>query len=1050
MKKRYFLLPVFLLLVIHCVSAQHDWENERVTEINKEPPHATFLYEGSHDNHISLDGSWNFIRVDSPEKIPADFAHLHWNRIQVPGTWQMQGYGIPIYTNVVYPFDKNPPYIDGVNKNPVGIYQRKFSVPAGWIRNKVYIHFGSVSSAFYLWINGKKAGYSQDSWDPAEFDISPFLQEGQNTIRLVVFRWSDGSYLEDQDGWRMSGLFRDIYLIRKPKVHIRDFFVTTPFSDSGNAFLNLAVDIRNTKKIPAKGYSLAYVLKDKNGNLMAGGQEKVPEVPLQAEKKIVWKSWVGNPRKWSCEDPYLYHFTLSLKDREGNILETVSSNVGFREIKIRNTQLLLNGRPILIKGVNRVEHDPLGGKYTTRKRMEKEVRLMKRNNINCVRTSHYPANPYFYTLCDKYGIMVIDEANVESHGIGYGKKSLAKQPSWQKAHVERMEAMVQRDKNHPSVLMWSLGNEAGNGINMKAMNRKAKEIDSTRPTVYHFSDKPQVTDIFGGGVIKGGKVHAFGRYHTIDDLIRVAESGLKKPFLLTEFSHAMGNGMGNLKEYVDVFEKYPSLIGGCIWDWVDQGLTKSVRGNIYGTHIKNPDEANEECHKPDGSFFWAYGGDFGDKPNSGNFCLNGIVFPDLSGISKLAEVKKVYQNVAFTPEDARNGLFAIRNKYVFTNLAAFETEWFLLENGIVKTHGRLPSVDVPPGGEAEISVPEIRKYTVPGKEYVLQFSVKTKAPSLWAKEGYEVAWEQVPVTSYPFPQGKEYDSCSAQVSLSDHDSVWAIHTAHGEILFSKTGGKIQTVDFKDHRLIQDGFTLSFWRAPIDNDKRLKKDWIKAGLNRIKTRVTAIHLEKKKNIIVIDVKKTHSGDREACGFYSHEIYAIYGDGHVVLTTDITPFGTLPYSLPRIGYTMNIPDEYDTFTWYGRGPGESYADRKQGMKTGIYAGSVADQFVNYPVPQENGNKSDVRWLTLTNDRGEGFRISGAQPLNASVRKYTSLNLTEARHPYQLVKQPYTILNVDYEQGPIGNQSCGPRALEKYWVRPVKKHFVITLNWLNPRTE
>jgi len=1047
MKKK---IPLFLMLfplMIQCSSTQHDWENERVTEINKEPAHASFFYGGSHDNKITLNGFWNFILVDSPEKIPTDFAHIHWDRIQVPGTWQMQGYGTPIYINRGYPFDKNPPYINGVNKNPVGIYQRIFSVPAGWMRNKVYIHFGSVSSAFYLWINGKKVGYSQDSWDPAEFDISPFVKEGQNTIRLEVFRWSDGSYLEDQDGWRMSGLFRDVYLINKPKIHIRDFFVTTPFADSGNAFLHLAVDIRNTTGNPAKGYGLGIILKDKKGNIILNGQEKVPKVPLHAEKKIVWESLVRNPRTWSCEDPYLYTVTLSLKDREGEILETVSSSVGFREIKISNKQLLLNGKPILIKGVNRVEHDPIGGKYTTRKRMEAEVRLMKRNNINCVRTSHYPANPYFYTLCDEYGIMVIDEANLESHGMRYGKESLAKQPSWQKAHVERMEAVVQRDKNHPSVIIWSLGNEAGNGINMVAMNNKAKELDPSRPTVYHFSDEPRAADIFGGGVIKGGKVHAFGRYNTIDDLILIAESGIEKPFLLTEFSHAMGNGMGNLKEYMDVFEKYPSLIGGCIWDWVDQGLTKSVQGNIYGSHIKNPDEANEECHKPDGTFFWAYGGDFGDKPNSGNFCLNGIVFPDLSGISKLAEVKKVYQNVAFTSRDAENGLFTIHNKYVFTNLSAFETEWFLLENGIVKTRGQLPVMDVPPGGEAAISIPEIRKYTNPGKEYILQFSVKIKKPFLWAKEGYEVAWEQFPLTPYPFLQEKGYESCSVPVYLSDNDSVWEIHTTHGDILFSKSGGKIQTVSLKGHRLIQDCFTLSFWRAPIDNDKKLKKDWIKAGLDRIKTRVTDIHLNKKKNFIVIDIKKTHSADNVSCGFYSHEVYTIYGDGHINLTTDITPFGTLPYSLPRIGYVMKIPDEYDTFTWYGRGPGESYADRKQGMKTGVYSGSVEDQFVNYPVPQENGNKSDIRWLTITNDQGEGFQISGAQPLNASVRKYTTLNLTEARHPYQLIKQPYTILNIDYEQGPIGNQSCGPRALEKYWVRPVKKHFVIMLNWINP---
>ena len=673
--------------------------------------------------------------------------------------------------------------------------------------------------------------------------------------------------------------------------------------------------------------------------------------------------------------------------------------------------------------------------------MEKEVRLMKQNNINCVRTAHYPAHPYFYSLCDKYGIMVIDEANLESQGMGYGESSLAKQPFWQKAHVERMEAMVLRDRNHPSVIIWSLGNEAGYGTNMVAMNNKAKALDPSRPVMYQFSDEPRVVDILGGGVIKGGKPNSFARYQTLDDLIQIAQK-TDRPYLLSEFAHAMGNGMGNLKEYVDIFEKYPSLVGGCIWDWVDQGLTKSVRGDIYGSKIKDPAKANAECHKPGGKFFWAYGGDFHDQPNSRNFCLNGILFPDLSGIAKLAEVKKVYQNVAFTAKDAKNGIFTIRNKYVFTNLSAFSVAWTLLENGLVKTRGVLPALDVPPGETADISIPQIKSYINRSKEYILQFSVRTRSSRIWADSGYEVAWEQLPVTSYPFPQEITTTGTHA-VRVSEKDNMWSIHTTNGEISFDKAKGKIRTVRSKRHMLIQDGFTLSFWRAPIDNDKRLAKEWVKAGLNRLKTHVTDIHLEKQDDQVVINVKKTLRADSTTCGFYSNEIYTIYGNGNIKLETDITPFGALPYSLPRVGYKLKIPDEYDTFTWYGKGPGESYADRKQGMKVGIYSGSVEDQFVNYPVPQENGNKTDVRWLSLTNNRKQGFRISGAQILNASVGKYTSLNLTEATHPFQLVRQPYTILNVDYEQGPIGNQSCGPKALKKYWVRPDKKHFVIMLN-------
>ena len=954
----------------------------------------------------------------------------------------MQGYGQPIYTNIEYPFHADPPLIQGPNKNPVGLYERTFSIPKDWRNDQqVYLHFGSVSSAFYLWINNRKVGYSQDSWTPAEFNITPYLQEGQNTVRLQVFRWSDGSYLEDQDGWRMSGLFRDVYLVSRPNIHIRDFFVTTMIREQGAA-LKLVTQISNYSTIPLNHYRLEALLQDKERQTVVSRGEKLSNGNTQLFD-VHWVEMLDHYHPWSHESPYLYDLAISLIDPENQVIETVHAKVGFREIKIADNRLYLNGQPILIKGVNRVGHDPIHGKYISRDRMRAEVKLMKQNNINCVRTAHYPADPYFYKLCDEYGILVIDEANIESHGMGYGEKSLAKQETWQKAHVERIEAVILRDRNHPSVLMWSFGNEAGNGINMVAMHKKAKELDPTRPTHYHFSDDPFVVDVLGGGVIKGGKKQVFGRYQSVDDLIQIAESGIDRPFLLNEYAHAMGNGSGNLYEYMEVFEKYPSLIGGCIWDWVDQGITKSVTGNVYGSGIHNPDEANGKCHRPNKEYFWAYGGDFNDQPNSGNFCLNGLVLPDLSPTPKLKEVKKVYQNIAFHMKDNATRAFEIQNKHSFTNLSKYRFEWMLLENGRVIAKDKIGKLDVMPGESIRLSIPEIDRYINLDAEYILQFSTKTNSTTGWAEANFEVAWEQFLLTPYAYPEAQ---GTKSKIELVERDALMTIKTDSGVITFDLRKGSIQTVTKNnDEPVIQDGFSLAFWRAPIDNDQSLRKQWTEAGIDQLSTRVIKTEIDRHEDHVSIQTSKRHAAKDKEAGFMSREQYKIYGNGNIRLEAEITPFGDLPYSLPRIGYELRIPEKYDRFSWYGKGPEHSYADKNRGMRIGIYSGDIESQFFNYPVPQENGNKSEVRWLKIVDDKNKGIKIHGRQLLNASVRKYTTENLTEARHPYDLEKQHFTLLNIDFQQGPIGNQSCGPKALEKYWVKPEKKQFTIFVHVL-----
>jgi len=1043
---RNILLATGCLAIAVTGLSQNDWENEMVFRINKEPAHATFNY--SKDRIETLNGTWNFVYYENPEDVPKDLNPSKWSSIQVPGTWQMQGFGIPIYTNITYPFDANPPFIKGINGNPVGIYERTFQVESDWKDQQIIIHFGSVSSAFYIWVNGQKVGYSQDSWTPAEFNITRYLTEGKNTVRLEVFRWSDGSYLEDQDGWRMSGIFRDVFLIAKPKINIRDFFVKTPFSGADDARLQVKVSVANHSGQSVKGYSLFVQLKDR-GQILQKMKLDLDDINSGQEKEFTLESLINHPEKWSNERPFLYDLELLLKDNSGEIIESENTKIGFREIKIAENQLLLNGKSILIKGVNRVEHDPFNGKFISRQRMEREIKLMKQHNINCVRTAHFPADPYFYQLCDEYGILVIDEANVESHGMKYGAESLAKHASWEKAHVDRFENVIQRDKNHPCVIIWSYGNEAGNGINMLAMQKKAKELDPDRPTHYHFSSEPKSADIFGGGFIRGGKPNEASRYHSISDLVFIAESGLDRPFLLNEYAHSMGNGMGNLKEYMETFEKYPNLIGGCIWDWVDQGITKSVKGNIYGNVITNPEEANQECHHPDGNYFWAYGGDFGDQPNDVNFCLNGLLLPDLSVTPKILEVKKVYQNIAFSGKDLSKGLIEVRNKFVFTNLSNYHLSWSILENGIEIQKGVLTDLNVNPGETGSLQVPFDPTKFNPGKEYILTVSAHEKAETLWAPAGYEIAWEQFIIQPWKFDIAE--NSAKDKISIKKSGDNLIVQAGTRKIIFDKKQGKIRSVSDGDLELIKEGPSPSFWRAPIDNDggygklqkERLAKDWMNAGLDNQK--ITVEDVKSKMNMsdgIEIQVTKISQAPGKECGFKINETYRISAIGQIELTSEIEPFGNLPYTLPRIGYEIEVPEAYQQFSWYGKGPQYSYSDMPGGTKFGQYSGSVDDQFFNFEVPQENGNKSEVRWLSVTNSSGQGIRVSGQQPLNTSIRKFSLMNLSTACHPFDLVKLPYSILNVDYRLGPLGNESCGTAPMQQYCVKPGKYSFSISI--------
>ncbi|TLX78160.1 DUF4981 domain-containing protein [Labilibacter sediminis] len=1026
---------VYMILVLFCqifmtVNGQNDWENEQVTQINKMAPRATLFYDDASDDVESLNGQWDFAWYADVSEVPDNAIPDKWNTIEVPGAWQMQGYGKPIYTNIVYPFEANPPFIKGENGNPVGIYQREFTINQ-LIKNKVYtIRFESVSSAFYLWVNDQKVGYSQDSWSPAEFDITSFLKEGENTIRMQVFRWCDGSYLEDQDGWRMSGIFRDVFLVSKPMTHIYDYFVTTPIMENGDAKLELKIAVANERKTDLSEYVISYELIDDANQKVIDSEQAVDSCPANDKWNVKILNIVRHAQLWSHETPNLYKLNLRLK-KNNNIVDELTTNIGFRQVDISDkNELLLNGKPLIIKGVNIVEHEPVYGKYIPKTRIEKTVRLLKQNNINTVRTAHYPASPYFYKICNEYGILVIDEANVESHGMRYGSASPAKHPNWEKSHVERMEAMVQRDKNHPCVIMWSFGNEAGNGVNMVAMQKRTKAIDTTRPTHYHSSEKPVSYDTYGGGIWKGGKRHSFGRYQSVEDMIHIGEMKLDKPFLLNEYAHAMGNSVGNLQEYVDVFEKYPGLIGGCIWDWSDQGITKHVDG-AYGNQIKDVEAAHEACLQPESDYFWAYGGDFGDTPNDGNFCMNGIMMADLTPTPKTVEVKKAYQNIQFNLVDKQKGMVKVINKYHVTSLSDFSFNWYLLKDGIKTKTGNI-NVDLSGLESGVFKIPNWGIKMDDHSEYILQLEAKTQKDTKWAKAGHQIAWEEFIVQS----SSLELPAVNSSVKVKAQNKEETLTTFvfdGGALIFDKNRGEIIKLICDDQVIIDGGFNMSFARAYVDNDKikKMRSVWDNIDLHNLQTKVVDLSINKEKKRVVIDVTKKHQSVDRKNGFNTVEKYTIHGNGIIDLEAHVNYIGDkAPFTLPRIGYEVKLYKSMTESRWYGKGPGSSYKDRNTGMQMGVYSANVDEHFVNYARPQENGNKSGVRWVKIYGHQNNELKISGNKSFNFSLRKYTTQQLNEARHPYDLKVNPFTVLNIDFEHGAVGNGSCGPMPMEKYF--------------------
>jgi beta-galactosidase len=1051
MSKRLIVLAS-LIACLYIVSAQAqtpDWENEHVIAINKEPARATGLSFASVDSaigayamkdpadawkiwrfspfHQSLNGQWKFHWVKSPEERPVDFYQAdfdvsQWNEIPVPSNWEIQGYGTPIYSNVTYPHLRQPPKIVGnvsrrftaaQEPNPVGSYRTTFAVPQDWAGRETFIHFDGVASAFYLWINGQKVGYSQGSRTPAEFNITRYLKPGENVLAAEVYRWSDGSYLEDQDFWRLSGIFRDVYLFSTPQVQLRDYFVLSDLDASyKDAEMGITAKIRNLSSDSAQRRIRA-TLVDAKGQRTPLGQSEIVTVAPGQEVEARLAAEVANPLKWTSETPDVYVVVIELADQAGKVTEVKACHFGFRKIELKDRQFFVNGVSVKLKGVNRHEHDPDRGHALEISSMLRDIELMKQNNINTVRTCHYPDHPLWYVLCNLCGLYIIDEANVESHGMGYGRETLAAVPSWEKAHVDRNVRMVERDKNHPCVVIWSLGNEAGGGPNFAAAAQAIRDLDTSRPI--HYERMNSVADMDST------------MYPSVEALAAQGRSNSPKPFIMCEYAHAMGNAIGNLQEYWDAIDSYPRLIGGCIWDWVDQGLRKYT-GNT------NPDGSKE--------WFFAYGGDYGDQPNDNNFCCNGVVTPDRAITAKLREVKKVYQYVGFALGQANSSSIAINltNKYFFTDLDRFDLQWQLFEDGQTVAQGRQPLTSIAPGKSQTVTLSAAQPKLTPGAEYFLNVSLTQKEDALYVPAGHVVASEQFKL-AYTTPWTDPLQLLA--LTISEDAETITVAGRNFKTVFSRSSGTLSSLRYDGTELIAEGQgpRLNLYRALVDNDNWLRGNVQRGGLNALSYTVKNISVEQVATGIVRVQSTVDAAGRGGSGMIHTTTFTVFGDGSIDVTNRVEPYGSLS-SLPKIGVSLVLPKAFDTLTWLGRGPHESYVDRRRSADVGLYKGSVADQYERYVRPQENGNKTDVRWAALTDAKGNGLLIVTDGTYSISAHHNTAQDYDAARHINKVVPRDEVYLCIDAAHMGLGGASCGPQPMRQYTLTAAPMRFRYSL--------
>ena len=1000
-----------------------DLENPAVLSKNAEKPHTYFVPFQSREKALvgdiqksawvkMLDGKWKFSWAPDPEHRIVNFYKpsfnvSSWKEISVPMSWQSAGYGTPVYTNHKYPFANKKPRVMDVppknftsykERNPVGSYRRTFTVPETWKGRPIFVRFNGVDSAYYLWINGKKVGYAQGSRTFKEFNITKFLKPGKNIMAVEVYRYCDGSYLEDQDMFRLSGIYRHVYLWTPAPQTIWDFFAITDLDDQyKNAELKLSVTLRNWLSSTKNGTLEVELLDRTTGKRLGNVIKKSVTMPA-GETQISLSENITNPKKWTAETPNLYSLVLTLKDASGKTLALVSDRIGFREVELKNGQMCVNGQPIMIKGVDRHDNDLLLGHTVTREDMIRDIVLMKQYNINAVRTSHYPNPPEWYDLCDEYGIYLCAEGNLECHG----DQEISNDPNWTKTYLNRMQRMVENFKNHPSIIIWSSGNESGSGrnLNFAKVHEWLIKRDPTRMRQYG----PLAT-ISSPMYKRPWQVEAFGK-----KAASITDPKKRKkivPMIQCEYAHAMGNSTGDLESYWIVYEKYPNTQGGFIWDWVDQGQRKEIPG------------------KP-GEYFVAYGGDFKDYPTSGNFCMNGLIDADRKHVHPgIHEVKKCYQNLTVIPVNAAKGQFKVKNKFFFTNANQFEAFWKLTSNGVEIKSGSLGKLNIPPQGEKTMSIPLAGIQIDPRKESFITIEFRMPSDTTWCKKGHVIAWEQIPL---PYQWKMPSISKGGPLTLSQSNGKIVLRGKSFIATFGKESGLLESYTFEGTDLLKAPLEPNFWRPPTDNDNA----WRRGN----KTTRNWENARKNRKTLAVQTKKMDDGtikvatklDYPKTGAKEEIVYTIYPNGAIKFecTFHHPPKGDNEeekYNIiqpSKIGMITALPPSFKNVEWFGRGFHESYWDRKQSAPVGLYKTDVDGLWFDYARTQENGTRSDVRWMQITNDKGVGLKICGLPHFLFSAWPYTIEKVTRAKHQYQLKRADSITLNIDYQQLGLGGDT------------------------------
>ncbi len=1044
---------IVLFALAYCglisVYAQHrpDWENPEVFAINKEDTRATALpyaaeaqaavnnYEAS-PYFKSLNGNWQFYWTDKIADVPAGFfeegytvtsgasskkgapnqisGQSGWTLMPVPGNWEFNGYGIPMYVNIGFGFPKNPPFINR-DDSPTGAYRHEFDIPQSWDGRKVFLHFEGGTNSMYVWVNGKKAGYTENAKSPAEFDITPYIRPGKNLLACEVHKFSDGTYLEDQDMWRLGGINRNVYLYSTAQTRILDFFSHADLDAKyKNGLFSTDVKIKNYSN-NAAAQTVEVSILDKAGKKIFTQTKKINVAPNSTDS-LWFEGVVKSPLQWTAETPNLYNMLITLKDGKNNIVEATSHRIGFRKVEIKDGQVFINGKKVYFKGVNLHEFNTNTGQVVDETVMLRNIQLFKELNINAVRTSHYPQQPLWYKLCDEYGIYLVDETNLESHGLGYGPDNVSNFPEWQAAHLDRIKRLIERDKNHASVIFWSLGNEASNGKAFFTMYDWAKARDKSRPVQYEQAyQRDRNTDII---------CHM---YPSWGDMQRDAKKDLGRPYIMCEYAHAMGNSMGNFQEYWDLMRTSKNMQGGFIWEWYNHGY-------------KTKDEQGRE--------YWAYGGDlYGyNKPNDGNFCMDGIISPDQQYLPHTHIVKKVYQNILFEAKDVNNGIITVINDFKFIPVTPkdYTFKWVLLKNGeMAATDNFDVTIAADSRKDVKLNLPVIS--AAPGTEYYLQVHAYTKNATQFLPAGFEAAKGEVAFNnnSY-FAAAKDNGSNVEKKEEGDKLTLSANGVSYE---FYKNGRGLASINSSIGWLFGKLPKVNFWRAPTDNDFGSGEQyhlrlWDAASHAQ---RTTFKSVNDKEGTVTINYEIKPAGVDAAVNV----AYMVNKDGSLTIASHYKALADDLPEMMRFGMNMELSKRFNNFTWYGRGPWENYVDRKEDAFMGIWKGNVEDQAFPYFRPQEAGNKTDVRWFTLTDKDGKGIRVTGAQPLHVSATNYRTEDwdpgtTKKQQHASDILPADRVILNVDlFQRGVAGLNSWGARPLDQYRFREKEYSYTYTIS-------